>query len=87
MDNPSEASPQGPGIGDNSATLNRLAGLVCEINAGYDRIQKTARKNAEEMVAQGKRLLEAHELVKHGEFKKWIADNIHVPYSTAVSGS
>jgi Protein of unknown function (DUF3102) len=62
--------------------LKRLAG---EINARSERIHKTIRKTAEQMIAAGRLLLEAKELVRHGEFKKWIADNLHINYRSAAS--
>ena len=76
------------GIGDNSEALvhvDRLAELARQINGHYENIATVSRKNSDEMVEIGERLLEAKELVKHGKFKKWIETNLRLPYSTAAS--
>ena len=76
------------GIGDNSTALDnvdRLAELAHEIKARSDRIEQRTRKTAEEMIEAGKLLLEAKELVKHGQFMKWIETNLNIPYSSAAS--
>ena len=76
------------GIGDNSTALDnvdRLAELAHEIKARSDRIEQRTRKTAEEMIEAGKLLLEAKELVKHGQFTKWIETNLNIPYSSAAS--
>ena len=74
-------------IGHNADPVNaeRLREISAEVGVRHERIVSAVRRTGEEMIGAGKLLLEAKELVKHGEFKKWIADNSRIPYRTATS--
>jgi len=62
---------------------NRLASLAAEIRTLDANIQRNALQVAEDAIAAGHRLLEAKELVPHGEWQDWLRDNVALSVRSA----
>jgi hypothetical protein len=62
-----------------SANLsNRLPALAAEIRAAHADAETAAKTATARAIEAGERLLEAKELVRHGEWLSWLRDNVGV---------
>jgi hypothetical protein len=62
---------------------NRLPVLVGEIRAAQASIERGAIELAERVIEAGKRLLEAKDLLAHGQWLPWLAEHVQIPARTA----
>ena len=62
----------------------QLSGLATEINRLHDNAQKAAVSAVEYAAQCGEKLIEAKTSCKHGQFKKWVADNCSVQHRQAA---
>jgi hypothetical protein len=65
------------------ADSNRLPVLAAEIRRAHADVQDAAKTAAERAIDAGKALLEAKELVKHGEWLPWLRENCALAERTA----
>ncbi len=64
-------------------TSNRLPHLAAEIRRAHADVQEAAKTAAERAIDAGHKLLEARELVKHGEWLPWLRENCALAERTA----
>jgi hypothetical protein len=62
---------------------NRLPVLAAEIRRAHADVQEIAKTAAERAITAGKALIEAKELVKHGEWLPWLREHCAMPERTA----
>ena len=65
------------------AYSNRLPVLAAEIRCAHADVQEAAKTAAERAIDAGKALLEAKELVNHGEWLPWLRENCALAERTA----
>ena len=66
-----------------AASSNRLPVLAAEIRAAHTGVLDAAKTAAERSIEAGRALLEAKELVKHGEWGAWLKEHCDLPERTA----
>ncbi len=62
---------------------NRLPVLAASINAEHDECLAAMRQSLSHALAAGDMLIEAKELVMHGQWLPWLADNCAIPKRSA----
>ncbi len=62
---------------------NRLPILAAEIRCAHADVQDAAKTAAERAIAAGKALIEAKQLVKHGQWLPWLREHCALPERTA----
>jgi hypothetical protein len=62
---------------------NRLVVLAAEVRSAHGGVLDAARTAAERAIEAGKALLEAKELVRHGEWLPWLKEHCGLPERTA----
>jgi hypothetical protein len=62
---------------------NRLAMLAAEVTAAHAGVLDAAKTAAERAIDAGRALLEAKELLKHGQWLPWLDEHCHLPERTA----
>ena len=62
-----------------AASSNRLPVLAAEIRAAHTGVLDAAKTAAERSIEAGRALLEAKELVKHGEWGAWLKEHCSTP--------
>jgi hypothetical protein len=62
---------------------NRLPVLAAEIRRAHADVQEAAKTAAEKAIQAGHALIEAKELVKHGEWLPWLRENCALAERTA----
>lgn len=66
-----------------NAGSNRLPTLAAEIRAAHTGVLDAAKTAAERAIEAGNALLEAKELVKHGEWLPWLKEHCRLPERTS----
>ncbi len=62
---------------------NRLVALAAEVRAAHGGVLDAARTAAERAIEAGRALLEAKELVRHGQWLPWLKEHCDLPERTA----
>jgi site-specific DNA-methyltransferase (adenine-specific) len=64
--------------------VDRLSILAVEIMAAHAEAERAARRSIEAMIEAGEKLIEAKDLVDHGQWGPWLKQHCRIPRSTVT---